>query len=259
MHNPTEHVQEHVTHEVAHGGHDEHGHGGHSHASWWITAAALTAAILAAFAAVSGNLATTHLTQSTHKRIDSNDKWSYYQSKSLKNYLLQAQDSIIEASVPAANLTAKTKSEMAANIKKIAENEEIKTQTAKEAAALEHLSAEHLESHEHYELSATMFHISIAIVAIAVVAKRKEFWYISMISGVIGLYFFGSAMIHSPAIEASAEGAESGAPAAQHAPAGEHSPAAGEHAPAAHAGSATHAAAENGSAPAPDADHNAEH
>ena len=33
-HNPTEHVQEHVTHEAAHG---EHGHGGH--ASRWITAA----------------------------------------------------------------------------------------------------------------------------------------------------------------------------------------------------------------------------
>ena len=71
-HNPTEHVQEHVTHEAAHGG---HGHGGAQ--SKWITAAALTAAILAAFAAVTGMLATKHLTESTQKRIAANDQAIY--------------------------------------------------------------------------------------------------------------------------------------------------------------------------------------
>jgi hypothetical protein len=243
MHNPTEHVQEHVTHEVAHGGHGEHSHGGH--ASAWITAAALTAAILAALAAVSGNLATTHLTQSTHKRIDANDQWSYYQSKSLKNYLLQAQDSIVEAAVPEANLTAKSKAELASNRKKIAENEAIKEETSEKAKKLEEQSAEHLETHETYELSATMFHISIAIVAIAVVAKRREFWYMSLVSGVIGVYFFGWAVAHAPARE-SGEAPTTATSGEHPAGAGEKGAAEGSHAAAtgqhAASGAAEHSA-----------------
>src|SRR4051794_15372420 len=86
MHNPTEHLQEHVTHEAAHGG---HGHGGQP---GWITAAALTAAFLAALAAGSASLATKHLTESTLKRIAANDQWNYYQSKSIKRSVLDSRD-----------------------------------------------------------------------------------------------------------------------------------------------------------------------
>jgi hypothetical protein len=196
-HDPTEHVQEHITHEAAHGGHE---HGGH--ASKWITAAALTAAFLAAFAAVAGALATTNLTESTHRRIDENDKWSYYQSKSLKNYLLEAKNDIVEATVPLESVSPKTKAKIAKDKKKFEENEEIKTETSKEAKMLEVLSQRYLATHETFEFSATMFHIAIAIVAIAVVAKRKEFWYLSMLIGLVGLYFFTTAVMHQPAPEA---------------------------------------------------------
>ena len=74
-HNPTEQVQEEIHHRAAHEGHEEaSGHNGvGGQASNWITPAALTAALLAAFAAIAGALATTHLTESTHKRIESND------------------------------------------------------------------------------------------------------------------------------------------------------------------------------------------
>jgi hypothetical protein len=184
-HNPTEHVHEETIHHVAHG----HGDGG-GHASQWITAAALTAAILAAFAAITGALATRHLTESTHKRIESNDKWSYFQSKSLKNYLLDTKDEILQGmgrEVPKGDL------------KKIEENNLEKKQTKQEAEALEVLSKAHLEAHETFELAATMFHIAIAIVAISVVAKRKLFWYVSMGSGLIGMYFFCRAFTQTPA------------------------------------------------------------
>ncbi len=240
MHDPTEHVQEHLTHEAAHGGHGE----GPS----WISSAALTAAILAALAAVSGNLATTHLTQSTHKRIDANDKWSYYQSKSIKNYLMQAQNSIVQAAVPAASMSEASKKDIAGNIRKMADNEKDKVTTSEEAHELETLSDEHLEAHEAYELSATMFHISIAIVAIAVVAKRKEFWYMSMVSGVIGLYFFGNAVVHAPAREKPVVHATAGTAPAEHgkAPAGE---TAGAAAAAANHGEAAESSAHSAAKP----------
>jgi hypothetical protein len=185
MHDPTEHVQEHLQHTVAHGGHDAHGGGGHS--SRWITAAALTAAILAAFAAVSGALSNGHLTESTHKRIDANDQWSYYQSKSIKSSNIDTRIYMAQLShVPP----------LKKDIAKKAEYEEELPEIQKDADALVKISNQHVEIHETYEMAETMFHISIAIVAIAVVAGRRSFWYVSMITGFVGLFFFGRAYMH---------------------------------------------------------------
>jgi hypothetical protein len=40
------------------------------------------------------------------------------------------------------------------------------------------------------ERGVTLFHISIAIVAIAVLTKLRPFWYLSVIAGLIGVVFF---------------------------------------------------------------------
>jgi uncharacterized membrane protein YgdD (TMEM256/DUF423 family) len=181
-HNPTEHVQEELHHHASHG--SDHGHG-----SKWITAAATTAAILAAFAAAAGALATSHLTQSTLIRIKANDDWNFYQAKSIKS-------SVLDAKIYAAQLNKvePRKSDLDKKEEYAKEMPEIQA-NAKE---LEKLSREHLETHETFEGSATLFHIAIAIVAVSVVAKRKEFWFISMLGGVVGIVFFAKALLHSP-------------------------------------------------------------
>jgi hypothetical protein len=181
-HNPTEHVQEELHHHASHG--SDHGHG-----SKWITAAATTAAILAAFAAAAGALATSHLTQSTLIRIKANDDWNFYQAKSIKS-------SVLDAKIYAAQLNKvePRKSDLDKKEEYAKEMPEIQA-NAKE---LEKLSREHLETHETFEGSATLFHIAIAIVAVSVVAKRKEFWFISMLGGAVGVIFFAKALLHSP-------------------------------------------------------------
>ncbi len=224
MHNPTEHVQEHLTHEAAHGGHDEHGHGGH--ASKWITAAALTAALLAALAAITGFLATNHLTQSTLIRIKANDNWNFYQAKSIKSSILDAK--VYTASLNKVDPRQKDLDKQAEYAKEMPELQN-------ETRELEKLSNENLETHETFETAATMFHIAIAVVAIAVVAKRKEFWYMSMVGGVIGVYFFCTALAHAPKKwqeETEAPASQHAAPAGEHGAGGEHAAAAGGHAAA---------------------------
>jgi len=196
---PTEHAQEHIHHEAAHG-----------HGPKWIVAAALTAALLAAFAAVSSSLATKHLTQSTLKRIEANDNWNYYQAKSIKSSIIDSREVAFSVLDPA-HISPKAadqhkddlkkKIEYAAKPEDEADRENPKGLAGlqKKADGLQTVSELHLNTHETYETSATMFHIAIAVVAISVVAKRKEFWYMSIIGGVIGLYFFGSALAHAPA------------------------------------------------------------
>lgn len=223
---PTEQVQEDIHHHATHGdGHgEEHaqgqgdahggGHGGH-HGARWITAAALTAALLAALAAISAALSASHLTDSTLIRISANDRWNQYQAKSVKDSLTDVsltnyaeQLALVGGDVtklPDA-VTKQHKSDLAkkAEYHRKAEEEEDaedpKGMPGLSALALqdEKDSKDHLDTHETFELSETLFHISIAVVAIAVVAKRKEFWYVSMVGGVIGLGFFGKAMVYAP-------------------------------------------------------------
>ncbi len=211
-HDPTEHAQEHIQHEASHG----HGPG-------WITAAALTAAFLAAFAAVSSSLATSHLTASTLKRIDSNDKWLEYDSDSVKRSNIYTRDGQwVQATQEQRVALAKQHED---DQKKKAEYATLPEHEAhpdspqgmkgiqEQASTLKEESAKHLETHETYEMSATMFHIAIAVVAISVVARRKEFWYMSIVGGVVGLYFFGAAFAHAPMAEEANHGAEATQPA----------------------------------------------
>ena len=183
-HNPTEHVQEELHHHASHG--SDHGH---SSGSKWITAAATTAAILAAFAAAAGALATSHLTQSTLIRIKANDDWNFYQAKSIKS-------SVLDAKIYSAQLMKAEPRE--SDVEKKKEYAKEMPEIQEKAKELEKLSSEHLETHETYEISATLFHIAIAIVAVSVVARRKEFWFISMLGGLIGIALFGKALLHSP-------------------------------------------------------------
>jgi hypothetical protein len=213
-HNPTEHVQEELHHHAAHAHEEGHG-GGHGHGGGgkWITAAATTAAILAAFAAGGGALATRHLMQAMLTRIRANDDWNYYQAKSIKSSLLDAK--IYSAQLVKAE---PRKSDLEKKDQYAKELPEIQAS----ARAFEKLSREHLETHETFEGCATMFHISIAIVAISVVARRKGFWMLSMLSGAVGLFIFVKAFVHAPpAMEEKEEPASQSAPAKP----GEHKPA----------------------------------
>ena len=182
-HNHTEHVQEEITH------HASHGPDGHDHHAKWITASATTAAIVAAFAAGAGALATKHETESTIIRIKANDDWNYYQAKSIKS-------SLLEAKIYSATLNKVEPRKV--DVEKRAEYSRQMPEIQVRARDLEKLSRAHLETHEAFEGAATLFHIAIAIVAIAVVAKRKAFWYISMVVGLVGILVFSKALIWSP-------------------------------------------------------------
>jgi len=181
-HNPTEHVQEEIHHHAS--------LGGHGNGAKWITAAATSAAFAAAFAAAAGAMATSHLIQSTLIRIQANDDWSFYQAKSIKT-------SILDAKIYSAQLSQVEPRK--ADVDKIAEYAKEMPEVQREAREFEKLSTEHLETHETYEGAATLFHIAIAIVAVSVVAKRKEFWLLSMIIAVIGIFFFAKAFLNAPA------------------------------------------------------------
>jgi hypothetical protein len=152
-------------------------HGG----SRWIMGVALTSALLAAFAAVAALLSSHHTDEAVIDQIRASDQWSYYQAKGIKRAVREAQVEFLKSvgkEVPAA-----TEAKLAQYDK---DQEDIK----RDAEEKERSARVHLEHHAILSRAVTLFQVSIAVAAIAVLTRRRTFWFVSMGFGAIGLFFF---------------------------------------------------------------------
>ncbi len=165
---PLEQVQEHVEH--------------HAHMSQekWISWVALSTAILAAFAAVASLLAGDHANEAMISQIESSDQWAFFQAKGIKAAVLGTKLELLKA---VGKETKKGEDEKFAEYKK--EQEEIK----QKAEEKKHEAEEHLAKHVILARGVTMFQIAIAISAISALTKRRAFWAVGLLFGVIGIVF----------------------------------------------------------------------
>ncbi len=161
---PLEHLHEHVHHHAEHGG------------VAWISWVALSTAILAVLAAIAGLLSGKNVNEAMMRQIEASNQWNYYQAKSIKAAVLDTK--IALAATPDENDRAK-----------IARYEEEQSEIRKEA---EHHTAEaktNFHRHEVYARGVTMFQIAIAVAAISALTKKRRFWFVSLIFGVVGCVF----------------------------------------------------------------------
>ena len=161
---PLENLHEEIHHRAEHGG------------ERWISGVALSTAILAVLAAITGLLSGMHANEAMMSQIESSDQWSYYQAKSIKA-------SVLDAKISLANSPNETDSQKRDRYEK--EQDEIKTEA-------EHKTAEaksNFHQHEVFARGVTMFQIAIAIAAISALTKRRRFWVVSMLFGVAGCVF----------------------------------------------------------------------
>jgi hypothetical protein len=183
---------EHIHHEA----HQSHGNKGES----WIGWAALTAAIFAAIAAIGGSLASESLNEANTAASEALDKWNYFQAKGNKETtlaqsmktrelidrrlnLLQAQLDGLKGQATTAPAETVSDAKDAAQITKYEKEKEDIQKEATECVQNQKKATATYNTLEHGE---TLFHIAIAIVAIAVLSKRRSFWYFSLLFGVAG-------------------------------------------------------------------------
>ena len=150
--------------------------------SGWFMYVAISTAFMAVFAAISGLMAGHHSNEALIEQIKASDQWAYYQAKGIKGEIKSLEVSLSKAQ-PAD--VEKYKSDL---YKK--EQEEIKKQ-AEEAQAE---SKFHLDKHIILSRAVTLFQISIAISAIAILTKRKQLWWLSMLIASGGIFFFLSGL-----------------------------------------------------------------
>jgi hypothetical protein len=128
----------------------------------WAEKVALTTALLAVMAAVSSLMSTHEADRAMQLKIEASDRWAYYQAKSIKEIVTSdAQEKVRYRS----------------------EEEQIR----KEAAEIDSESKHARHVHEFFTYAVTLFQVATAIGAIAVLVKKRMFWYTSIGMGMAGI------------------------------------------------------------------------
>lgn len=146
----------------------------------WVLYVALTTAVIAVLAAITGLLAGDHSDEAMLAQIKSSDQWAYYQAKGIKTDVLAASNNLLIAMgrTPAAKDTAK-----------VSANKKEQAKIMAEAKALQKESDEHVAKHKILARGVTLFQVAIAIGAISIITKRKALWMGSMGFATIGIFF----------------------------------------------------------------------
>ncbi len=162
---PLEHLHEQVKETAEHSG------------AVWISWAALSTAILAVLAAIAGLLSGHHVNEAMMNQIEASDQWNYYQSKSIKASVLDAKMSLAGGTPNESDQSKRDRYEK--------EQEEIKSEAERKEAA----AKSNFHKHEVFAGGVTMFQIAIAIAAISALTKKRRFWIVSLLFGLVGCAF----------------------------------------------------------------------
>lgn len=158
----------------------------------WLNYLALSTVILAVCATLSTFKGGGFSTRSLMNQSKASDQWAFYQSKSLKSYIFEMQCDNLELQKDAVKGDVEQKYEDKINYYK----EKIK-QYEKEKAEIKQ-SAENFEKErdlnkEHstiFGIAVVFLQVSILLSSIAALIKKKMIWYLSMIVGCFGVFYF---------------------------------------------------------------------
>jgi Domain of unknown function (DUF4337) len=175
---PTEHLHE-TIHEAAH----EESEAANSRFSMSV---ALSTALLAVVAAVAALMAGHAANEALLEQIKASDKWTYYQSKSIKDAGLRSKLEL---------LAAMGKPSEPKDTAKLAEYQHDMDDIQHEAEQQERESSDHMRQHVTLARAVTFFQIAIALAAMAVLTRKKPLWFGSLALGAIGVVFLAIGLI----------------------------------------------------------------
>jgi len=173
---PTEHLHEEMHHHAEHEG----------EGAKWIMGVALSSAIIAGMAAIASLLAGVHDNKAMIDQMRASDSWSYYQAKGVKSNVLSSKIEL---------LTALGKTPDKKDTEKIPGYKKDQERISEKAHEFEEASTEHLEIHESFARSVTLFQVAIALAAVSVLTKRRGFWFVSLAGAAVGAYFLGEGVM----------------------------------------------------------------
>ena len=161
----------------------------------WLNYLALTTIVFAVCATLSTFKGGGFSTKSVLSQEQASNKWSYFQSKSLKLYLHETQRDVL--TLEAMKIAKNDASTKEAYQKKIDEYdasvkryESEKADIKKDAEKLESLRDDAQKHSKQFGIAVIFLQISILLSSIAALVKRKYIWILGMGIGVVGILYF---------------------------------------------------------------------
>ncbi len=146
----------------------------------WVLFVALSTALIAVLAAITGLLAGMHADDAMLAHIRSSDQWAYYQAKGIKSDILSSSNKV---------LVSLGKQPVAEDVEKVKDNKKEQAEIKKRAEDFQNESDMHVAKHSVFARGVTLFQIAIAIGAISIIVKRKSLWLVSIGFACIGIFF----------------------------------------------------------------------
>ena len=187
-----------MSHDPAFDAHEQAEHAEHAaHANDpLVSRVSITVAILAVMAASAGSLETVEggraITQSSEAVLaqdKATDSWNEYQADSLKRHMYEI------ASVSGGPGAADYEKEIRKDLEGQAKAREKSEEAEKDRDARLHESAAHEERHHWLTGAATLIEIGIALSTVAIITRRRAFWFSAMGLGATGATLFAVAFL----------------------------------------------------------------
>jgi hypothetical protein len=174
--------------------HSEHAEHAAHERDPFISLVTITVAVLAVMAAaagsmetVEGGLAITASSEAVLSLDKATDMWNEYQADSLKKHMYGIAADQGGPSAAKFRKTAKEQTDKQVEVRKRATEDEA------ERDRLVRESAEHERRHHWLTGAATLVEIGIALSTVAIITRRRPFWYSAMGLGLVGLVLAGVA------------------------------------------------------------------
>jgi len=162
----------------------------------WLNYLALATVALAVCATLSTFKGGSYSTRSVLSQSQAANQWAYYQAKSLKGYLYEIQKETLESdlqekdtSLSAAGLEG-LKARIASYGKKIAKYDSEKAEIMKEAKKFEQIRDDAQAHSKIFGIAVIFLQIAILLSSIAALMKKKLVWYLGLVIGAAGVFYF---------------------------------------------------------------------
>lgn len=162
----------------------------------WLNYLALTTVILAVCATLATFKGGGYSTKSVMSQSQASDQWAYFQSKGIKEYLYTMQKEKLELELlglpnnASSDLTNAYKEKIAAYKEKIEKYEKERVEIEQKAKDLESARDEAQQHSKAFGMAVIFLQISILLSSIAGLLKKKVVWYLSLITGLMGILYF---------------------------------------------------------------------
>ena len=164
----------------------------------WMKGIAITTTILAVVAAIASSRSSFFVAKAQLLTALEGSQWSYFQAKSIKQYLFETQQKAFEIDMLGAT-TQGQKDLMTKNIqdyaKDIARYDQEKAGIKKQAEATDKENAIVVKRGGQFSLAVVFAQIGIMLSSVGALLKRKEIWILGLAIGSISLIFLANGFL----------------------------------------------------------------